>query len=257
MARLTPEDRAFIDAVNAELNDETAIAFELPDNAISRVIDRVAKWSWEWIDIATQQVWLGIHAADVVASRSDCLNARLKLPDYVESIADFRTAAATFGTSVTDFIRNSAIRTYSMSYGTSQRAGVTGTTEYAGRLADTMVQLYAVAAAHNQFERSVSHNFNKASGVLNIIGACDKDVLLLIEQRLPYEQLYNIYEFKELVVAECMAKLGRIIGTFNFELPGNVSINFDMIQSEGKERAEQIRSDIKEVNGNSVTLYKQ
>jgi hypothetical protein len=44
-----------------------------------------------------------------------------------------------------------------------------------------------------------------------------------------------------------MAKiqLSRILGTFSFNLPGNITINYDMISSEGREEVDRVVEEIK------------
>ena len=40
-------------------------------------------------------------------------------------------------------------------------------------------------------------------------------------------------------------QLARILGTFQFNLPGNITINYDMLASEGKEEHDAIIEEIK------------
>jgi hypothetical protein len=44
-------------------------------------------------------------------------------------------------------------------------------------------------------------------------------------------------------------QLSRILGTFNFNLPGNIQINYDLIRSEGQEELTKIEEEIKADEG--------
>ena len=51
--------------------------------------------------------------------------------------------------------------------------------------------------------------------------------------------------FFRYVVAQVKIAIGRMIMTFGYNLPGNVTINGDMIKDDGKEELEQIKEEIK------------
>ena len=44
-------------------------------------------------------------------------------------------------------------------------------------------------------------------------------------------------------------QLSRVIGTFDFNLPGGIKINFDLIRSEGESALEKIEEEIKSEEG--------
>lgn len=55
-------------------------------------------------------------------------------------------------------------------------------------------------------------------------------------------------------VAMCMKQMGRILGTFTYQLPGNVSINTDAYSSWGDTELQEIMTEIKE-NRHSVAYF--
>ena len=44
-------------------------------------------------------------------------------------------------------------------------------------------------------------------------------------------------------------QLSRILGTFAFNLPGGITVNFDLIRSEGQEELQKIEEEIKGEEG--------
>ncbi len=55
--------------------------------------------------------------------------------------------------------------------------------------------------------------------------------------------------FYRYVVARCKMQLSRILGTFDFTLPGNVKINYDLVRSEGQDELTKIEEEIKSEEG--------
>jgi hypothetical protein len=55
--------------------------------------------------------------------------------------------------------------------------------------------------------------------------------------------------FFRYVVAKCKIQLSRILGTFNFNLPGNIQINYDLIRTEGQDEISKIEEEIKGEEG--------
>ena len=43
--------------------------------------------------------------------------------------------------------------------------------------------------------------------------------------------------------------MARILGTFSFNLPGNITINYDLISGEGREEVDRVVEEIKNDEG--------
>jgi hypothetical protein len=66
---------------------------------------------------------------------------------------------------------------------------------------------------------------------------------------VPVDKLMEDELFFRYVVAKCKMQLSRVIGTFDFNLPGGIKINFDLIRSEGETALEKIEEEIKSEEG--------
>ena len=53
-------------------------------------------------------------------------------------------------------------------------------------------------------------------------------------------------------VGQAKVQLARIVGTFQFNLPGNITINYDLISSEGKD---EIAAIVEEIKGDEGVDY--
>lgn len=54
--------------------------------------------------------------------------------------------------------------------------------------------------------------------------------------------------FEDYVLARIEQQLGRILTTFDFKLPGDVTLNYEQIASDGKASREAIEEEIKASN---------
>ena len=85
-----------------------------------------------------------------------------------------------------------------------------------------------------------------------------RDTLLVILEKIyidiPEESLYDDELFVRYVLAEAKINIGRLLGTFEYNLPGGVRVNYNNIQSLGKEERTEIIQMIKDENTPSYFL---
>ena len=76
-----------------------------------------------------------------------------------------------------------------------------------------------------------------------------KDVIVDVLVAIPDCDMYNDDLFRRYVIADCKANLGRVLGTFSYQLPGNISINVEQIANEGNAEKDNIIQEIKDMSG--------
>ena len=92
----------------------------------------------------------------------------------------------------------------------------------------------------------IGYEYNRLTHVLKVLGETPtQDVVMRVYETIPDCQLYKDEIFFRYVVAQVKITIGRMIMTFGYNLPGNVTINGDMIKDDGKEELEQIKEEIK------------
>ena len=58
--------------------------------------------------------------------------------------------------------------------------------------------------------------------------------------KIPIDKLYEDYYFLRYVTGRCKVSLARILGMYQFPLPGGITVNADMMRDEGKEDMEWV-----------------
>lgn len=99
------------------------------------------------------------------------------------------------------------------------------------------------------FQNMISFNYNRLTNNLRFLGELPKsDVVLDVLVRVPDCDLYTDDLFRRYVIAECKIQLGRILGAFNYTMPGNISINVDAIANEGASERDAILQELKDIS---------
>jgi len=100
------------------------------------------------------------------------------------------------------------------------------------------------------FQNMISFRYNRLTNNLRFLGELPKDdVVLDVLVRVPDCDLYNDEMFRRYVIADCKNQLGRILNSFTYQLPGNVSINSEAIANEGSAEKEAIIQELKDMSG--------
>ena len=100
------------------------------------------------------------------------------------------------------------------------------------------------------FQNMISFRYNRLTNNLRFLGELPKsDVVLDILVKIPDCDLYNDDLFRRYVIADCKTQLSRIMGAFNFTLPGGISLNVEAIANEGSTEKEAIIQELKDMSG--------
>ena len=100
------------------------------------------------------------------------------------------------------------------------------------------------------FQNMISFRYNRLTNNIRFLGKLPmSDVILDVLVRVPDCDLYNDDLFRRWVIAECKVQLARVIGSFNYQLPGNISINVESIANDGATEKQEILQELKDMSG--------
>ena len=218
-------DYMFVQRIIQELTQSCALNLPIPASAIPPLIVQAAQFFWANDDRAVEERWYCLPNREF----NKCgPNAVAKLPKQIISVFGvYKTTNSFMYDALGDFslermiINNSALAagaggTLSDVYGTG-----TGYT-----LTDVTAALYEVQTYKALFEVPLTFNYNEFSNELVIMGALGcSDLILQTWQRCKIQDLYNDYYFFRYCVCLGLRAMGTIMGTFEFKLPGGVTIN--------------------------------
>ena len=100
------------------------------------------------------------------------------------------------------------------------------------------------------FQNMISFRYNRLTNKIRFQGRLPMtDVILDVLVRVPDCDLYNDELFRRWVIAECKVNLARILSTFTYQMPGNISINVDSIANDGASEKERILQELRDLSG--------
>lgn len=236
-------DNMFIQHVQAEVTQSCALPFALPAERIPSQIILAAQWFWENVDSAVEERNYVIRNSDIC--KGNRLNKIIQLPQQISAVYGVHKLQEDlrYGTMGDFSLERMMMSSYSMFGGAGiigGGMGLTGGTGYS--LPDVMMSLYEVDTFDQFLNPPLSYSYNPYSGKLNILGDLGwSDLIIQCFKRCRIQDLYNSYYFFRLVVCFCKRALSTIYGSFEFKLPGGVTINYDMHKSDAQDEIEQIK----------------
>jgi hypothetical protein len=241
----------FINQLNSEISVGCALPFSIPKKELIRIIDMSAKWFYTHYEYAVEDMYYVIPKQLFQTEKFAC-DRGIILPKVIESVHGLNSVRSSYlNTSGMPFSFNSFDGTSDQSFDKmmwSQAysgSGVIGS-DFSESLMYYVANSYFMDLMQNLTVAPVSYNFNPNTKRLAINGRTTGfDMVLSTSTQVPLEFLMNDEIFFRYCVCKAKVQLSRILGTFNFNLPGGITINTDLIRSEGQEELIKVEEEIK------------
>lgn len=233
----------FISNVQQELSVACALPFTIPQAELERIINISADWFYKKYEDAVEERYYFITRS-LFDSQQFKIKRTITMPDCVFSVWGLKKLKEDFGRSMSfDGTADFGIERLFLSDSVSLGQGTENMMYYT-------LNMYWLDVASHIINHSVSYNYNRNSHELFFGGEKpNRDCVAICYVKLPIETLMNDEVFFRYVVAKAKMQLSRIIGTFDFNLPGNIKINYDLIREEGKDELDRIQEEIKSEEG--------
>lgn len=233
-------DYQFIQRIIQEITQSCALPLPLPAAAIPPLIYQAASYFWENYDFAAEQRYYCIKNYDFCKYGP---NNIVKLPHRIISVYGVYKVTDSFNYGIMgDFslermiLNNSALA--SGAGGSLSDVFGSGT---GYNLTDVMGALYEVQTYKAMFDSPLTFNYNPYSHKLAILGALGySDLIIECFIRCKIQDLYQLYYFFRYCVCLAMRGLATIIGSYDFKMPGGVTINYQRFHDMAVEEMDKI-----------------
>ena len=98
---------------------------------------------------------------------------------------------------------------------------------------------------------TVKYHYNQLSHRLNILTNIQHHLVLEAYVNIPAETMFTDNYFVKYVTAWAKMQQGRLLGAFDFSLPGGVKYNSADMVSQGKEEMKEVEDEIKAMSNSS------
>lgn len=233
-------DYQFIQRIVQELTQSCALPLPVPAAAIPPLILQAAQYFWENYDGAIEERYYCIRNKDF----NKCgPNVVIKLPPQIISVFGvYKTNDSFSYGALGDFsleriiLNNSALA-----------SGIGGqVTDIFGSgggytLSDLTASLYELSTFKAIFDTPLTFNYNAYSNDLVILGALGRsDLILQCFLRCKIQDLYKLYYFFRYCVCLGKKSMSTILGTFEYKMPGNVTINYSRFEDSADAEMDKI-----------------
>jgi hypothetical protein len=238
--------------VNSELTSACMIPITIPKKEMVRIITEAKKWFYKNYEDSVQESYYVIPRSSF---NSDLFKAKREIPlpgprpDGAGSIISVNelTQAGEFllGSGNNGFSLDADFTLDKFIFANAYALGG-GTTVLGENLMYYVANENLFDMARQVLQPKVSYNYNRLNRTLKIQGETPKhNCVLNVYESITDCALYSDEIFHRYIVAKCKTQLGTMLMTFSYQMPGNVTLNADMIRDAGQEELDALKEEIK------------
>ncbi len=268
-----PDSQECLDALIKEINDDLTVGcqipFTVPKKELAHIISRAKDYFYKIYEDSVEEMFIALPASawgesafkqgishndgGNTLTESDVNNSRgvVKMPSTVWAVnnvfqlngfsgEDGGFGDNSFSAGDVDFSLDKFI--YSDVYG----AGI-GSED----LMYYVINSKFIDTARQVLQAQISYNYNRLTKKFRFMGELPKRgaCVFQVYNTIPDCDLFQDEAFIRYCCGMAKIQLARIVGTFQFNLPGNITINYDLISGEGREEVDRVVEEIKNDEG--------
>lgn len=233
-------DYAFIQRIIKEVTQSCALPLAVPADAIPPIILQVAQWFWENDDLSIEERYYCLPNSEFTKCGTNLL---AKLPDQIISVFGVYKLTDSFNYGVMgDFsLERMIMNNTNIMSGLGGSINNTFNSGSGYSLTDLTASLFEISTFKAMFQSPVTYNYNAYSNILVVLGDLGSaDLCLQVFKRCKIQDLYKNINFFRYCVCRVKQSLSTIYGTFEFKLPGGISINYSKFNDEASSEIEKI-----------------
>lgn len=233
-------DNQFIQRVIQELTQSCALPLPVPAAAIPNLILQAAGFFWQNDDAASEERWFCLPNANISRYGGNNL---VQLPQQIIAVSGVFKTSDSFSLGVMgDFsieriiMNNTALAS---NLGGSMASVFGNGSGYS--LTDVVGGLYEISTYKAMLQAPLTYEYNMFTNTLDVLGALGSSNLMLDTwKRCKIQDLYKNYYFYRYCVDLGMRSMATILGTFEYHLPGGISLNYSRFDEKAEAEMEKI-----------------
>lgn len=235
--------------INNEITFSGMLPYSLPEKEIKRIIEIDARFFYDnWRHAVESQYILlpkEVFKADNFKSKR-----QLVMPDCVQFVVDLKEAkgGSIFATIDRDFSEQKFI----------------GSEVYLTPFMGESIMYRTIMFSFLDLTRglildTIAYDYNKNTKLLGIVGRTPKvDAVAKVYKKIEIDKLYEDELYQRHVRAHAKVRLAHMLQTFNYQLPGDVTINYQNMVTTAEKEMEEVKQMIKGENTTDwMFLYRQ
>jgi len=237
----------FIDIVQSDITVFGALPKNLPDASIRQFIEtRALNWFYQNYQYSVSKVYYYINK-QIFSTEEYSKYSYIELPCEIQSITWIHQLQQSQ-------LLQLGINTpnLSVNLGVSNQPYLSSYVTTIGELGVYKTVIDSMSDMLNQLSlQTIKFHFNQLSHRLNILTQVRYDLILETYANIPVENLFTDTYFTKYVTGWAKMQQGRLLGTFDFILPGGVKYNSQDMISQGKDEMKEVEEEIKSMSNSS------
>lgn len=233
-------DYNFIQRIVQELTQSCALPVPVPAAAIPPLILQAAQFFWENDDKAFEERWYCLPRREFQKFGANMI---AKLPPQILAVNGVYKLTDSFNYGVMgDFsLERMILNNSALASGVGGSLSDVFGTGTGYNLTDVTAALYEVDTYKYLFDTPLTYDYNPFSNELAILGALgNSDLMLNVFKRVKIQDLYKSYYFFRYCVCLGLRSMATIMGTFEFKLPGGITINYSVWREQAEQEMDKI-----------------
>ena len=241
----------FLDEIGSHVTGACMIPMNLPKSEVNNIVKRAKKWFYKNYEYSMVENFMYIPK-EVFETEHFKKRRALTLPDGSQSSVGGGEAYSVYGV----FEEGTGMGANSITFSTGDfdmermlyggLYGGAGVAKGMENLQYYVINQSAFELTRQITENPLSYHYSQQTHELKFTGQTPlKGVFLEIYETIPDCALFEDEIFFRYVAAKVMISLGQKLAIFGYNLPGNITVNADVIQSMGQDELERVIEEIK------------
>ena len=232
-------EQELIADINDEITFSGALPYSLPEKEIKRIILNDCRYFWDNWRHAVESRYL-LLPEELFKSATFKKLRQIQLPDCVQFVVDFKEAkgGSIFATIDRDFAEQKFI----------------GSEIYLTPFIGESIMYRSVIFSFLDITKgmmldTIAYDYNKNTKMLGVLGRTPATpAVLRIYKKLEQDKLFEDEVFQRYVRAHAKVRLAHMLQTFNYSLPGDVTINYQNITTTAEKEMDAVNAMMKGEN---------
>jgi hypothetical protein len=243
-------DLDFIKTIRDNVTVSGALPFTVPIDNIPILVKRAAEKFFTLNEDSAERKYYMILQSDI---QSHGVNKHVVLPSAIYAIND----VAVIGTHFTKAMNVAKFR--------AERLLLQGTADFV-KESQGLVKpksdwtehtaiMHELGHLQSVYDKPLSFNFNRNTHRLAILGDDEQgNIMLNCWVRVSLFDLYGDSRFEQYVTGLALMELAFILSVFGWQMPGNITLNYDAYSAKGERLMTEITDALEEENDNPIML---
>jgi hypothetical protein len=242
-------EQELIEDINNEITYSGMLPYSLPEKELKRIIENDSRYFYDNWRHAVEPRYL-LLPTDMFKTEQFKVSRTIQMPDCVQFVTDLKEAkgASIFATIDRDFSEQKFI----------------GSEVYLTPFMGESIMYRTIMFSFLDLTRglildTIAYDYNRNTNSLGVVGRTPKvNAVAKILKKIDKDKLFEDELFQRYVRAHSKVRLAHMLQTFNYQLPGDVTINYQNMVTTAEKEMEEVKAMMKGENTTDwMLLYRQ